>query len=150
VQAWKSTNSYRVTITTGGTEGYVALSNTEATTTLHGLTPGVTYKFLGVVYVPSGALSLNEVSAQIRQYVYGAWATVASSVNPPSFDEWRFLTVEGTLSPAATAATIRLHIASTASSGEFFYVDHLSLSPVGDVNDNELQFRDFRKLAVVK
>jgi len=142
-QAYEGSYSWKLMITTGGTRAFADFADNNETTDMHGLLVGKKYKMSCRVYVPStGGPSASEVTLIFYQYYSGGWKR--TEIIPTTQDAWELLDLgEITINPDTTAITIRIDIDSTASSGEFIYVDDIHCQIIGEHNEYEHQFQDY-------
>ena len=123
----KRSGDYSIRFETDGlaTRRFLVVDN-EATTDLHGIVPGESVETECWVYVPSsGGPSVSEVVSRVSYYDGGAWTSTDSGA-VVSTDTWTKMTVSVTVPSTATGWTYTAaRIASTASEGEYIYVDDI-------------------------
>jgi len=138
----KGSFAYRFTKTaTSGTSAYVALTTSETTGDMHGLTAGREYTWAARIYVSSTAgPQTTEVRLQIQDY-NGSW-NVSSGTPTTTVDAYGDVTVTRTLSTDATGVRMRLVILGGASSGESVDVDQYRVYANGLVNESSQAYRD--------
>jgi hypothetical protein len=128
----KGTGSYRCEKTiAAGTLGRVYLQDNSLTTDLHGLSLSTQYTFTAWLYIPaaSGILG-SEITLNLADYNSGWDVTSQAAAN--TYDAWQQVTVTRTLRGiGTTGARVYVNMASTADTNEYFWIDNLTLSPLG-------------------
>ncbi len=129
--AYQGSYSFKFTKTAGGSYSAALFVDNNLTTDLHGFVPGRKYKLNPAMYVPSagGPSALSEIKLRLMYYNAGGWTVLEAS--PGAFNQWQLVPIEVTIPPTATGVYIDLYVETTASAGEFFYLDEARLrSPV--------------------
>ncbi len=132
-RAYEGAYSYKMTITSGGTDARAHQNDGWSTGDLHGLIAGVEYTYECWVYVPSDT---GPAAAEVALRV--GWSTgvgwTYGSGTATGQNAWEKLTGTVTFDPGATGAALYLEIASSATSGEVVYADNIRLYPTKNSN----------------
>lgn len=127
--------SYKFTKTNAtGTYAYIAFTDSVGAGDLHGFVPGCTYLLKAWVYIPSGGIQASEV---VFDFHDGSDDTVSPAA---TYDEWQEVTLEFTVSTTATLAYLYLYAAAEAAINEYFYVDDVTVQPLGKHNEHGQHF----------
>ena len=139
-QAFEGTYSFLCTKIAGGGSSSAQIVDSNSTSDLHGLIPGLEYKYTVQIYIPSGSILGSEVVLYIWDYQGGWVADSQAAAN--LYDQWQEVTVTRTIRAAATGIQIWINTPGAASAGEQFWADNLRFQPLGVHNEHLQNFLD--------
>lgn len=127
------TYSYKLAITTGGSQAIAYLHGAPNTSNMRGLIAGQRYTFGAWFRVMSAGLLPSEVSLRIGQYYSSTWNYTDVPLTT-SAGSWGFFSTSILLNAATTGIVIGYVIASSATSTEYVHIDDIRVyQPGSDV-----------------